>query len=147
MNAVVLGAIAGGPIARQLEPDEVGHHAAAGEVAACLPAVADEVGEPADGSALHGDAGGADGVGADVLVERGTDEVGNHADGVGRRGDQAHIAGVADVRAVGKELLLNLREHVLWGTGGLRQRLVEEPGENGWFDIRKDWLLLDLLEV
>ena len=69
-DAVVLRLVMRDRITADLQADEVGHHAATGEVSARLRIVATQIGEPAHDAPLEGNGGGADRVSADVLVER-----------------------------------------------------------------------------
>jgi hypothetical protein len=117
VNAIVLRAITRCPVARQFEADEIRHHAAAGEIATGGRTIAHKVGEPADSAAFDGDSGGANGVGAEVLVEDRTEEVSDYTNRVRRGRDEAHIARMTHVRAIGKEFCLDFGEHGV-GRGG-----------------------------
>src|SRR6516165_5425962 len=107
----MLRPVARSPVTSQLQPDEVRHGATARQVSARLLTVTDEAGEPAHCSALHCHCGGADGVGADVLVEGRADEVAQNSHQIRRRRDEAEIARMAYVRAIGQELSLEFIKH------------------------------------
>ena len=53
-DAVVLRVIVSDSVATHLEPNEVGHHAAAGQISTCLGIVAAQIGEPAHHAPLQG---------------------------------------------------------------------------------------------
>src|SRR5208283_568742 len=84
VDSVVLAVVAGDGVAPEFECDEVRHHAAAGEIAAGVFAVAAEVGEPAYYPPLHGNRRRADGICAYVLIDGRTDEVGDNTHGIRR---------------------------------------------------------------
>src|SRR5437763_6730895 len=143
----MLRAIFRGPVTRQFQADKVGHHAAAGKVAAGSFAVTGEVGQPADGPALHRYSRGTDGVGADVLVESRADEVTDDAVGIGRGGDQSHVAGMSNMRAVGKQLLFEFLQDVAGLRWFLWQRLVEEAMESAGLDIREHRAAFNVFQI
>src|ERR1039458_6390029 len=84
LNSILLYPVARNRIPRQLEPNEVRHHAAAGEVTSSLLVVAGQVGKPAHSASFHGHGSGSDGVSADILVESRANEIRNDADRIGR---------------------------------------------------------------
>src|SRR5208337_3345398 len=145
VDSVVLAVVAGDGVAPEFECDEVRHHAAAGEIAAGVFAVAAEVGEPAYYPPLHGNRRRADGICAYVLIDGRTDEVGDNTHGIRRRSDEPHVAGMADIGAIGKQFVLEFIQHGVWRTWLLRQRLHEKPVRHAWFDVRKYALLFDVV--
>ena len=116
-------------------------------LSAGLLAITDQIGEPTDGARLHGDGGGTDRVGADVLVEGGAEKIRNDANRDWRRCDQAHVAGVPDMGAIGKQLPLDFLQDGFGGAGILRQRLVKEFCQGLRLDVGKHGLFFDVLEV
>jgi hypothetical protein len=54
---------------------------------------------------------------------------------------------VADIGAIGKQLVLDFVQQSIWGTWFLRQRLGKKPVRRPWFDVRKYSLLFDVVKV
>ena len=146
-DALPLGRVAGGPIPRQLQTDEVRHHSAAGQVPARLLAQTRQIGEPPHRSPFQRHRRGADAVRPHVLVQGRCDEVGQNSHGGGGRGDEPHVARVIHLRAVRKQLLPQLQEDRRQGGGIAGHRLIEDPAEKARLHGGKQGLLLHPLQI
>jgi hypothetical protein len=51
------------------------------------------------------------------------------------------------MRAIREKLLFQFCQHLLWGSGMLRQWFSEELRQCAWFDIREHWLFFDVLQI
>src|SRR5581483_1363416 len=147
LDSIVLCTIMGHGIATDFQADEVRHHAAAGEIAARLVVVAAEISQPTNHASFHGNRRGSDRICADVLIESRANEVSNNTDGVRRGSDQTHVSGMADVGAVGKQLLLQLRKDGICRTRILWQRLRKKTVDDMRLRVGEYSLVLEMLEV
>ena len=69
LKSVLLCPIPGSPVPRQLQPNEIRHHTAAGKISARFLAVTDKVGEPANRPALHRDCRRANRISSNILIK------------------------------------------------------------------------------
>ena len=147
VNTFLLCAIAADGIATELETNEIGGHASAGEISTGVVVIPTKIREPTHDLALHSDRGRADGVSTDVLIKCRTDEICDDGNRGRRRGDQSHVAGVAHVRAVRQQLLLKLAEHTLGGQRLLRKLLGKLCVHRSRLDVGKNAFLFDMFEI